>query len=132
MKTLAASLDAFNEAIAAANQPVYGNGRAPGQMFAISKGGLIRDSQPYSLFNVFKGFQQKDFSLCKGERLVHEDLLKAGYDAADSGMLIPFDPYTIERQCASMKGIGAKMCKGDRNIPDGEVFSCPEIGRAHV
>ncbi|MBI3882409.1 MAG: aminopeptidase [Verrucomicrobia bacterium] len=25
----------------------------------------------------------------------------------------------------SVKGIGAKMCKGDRNIPDGECFSCP-------
>ena len=25
----------------------------------------------------------------------------------------------------SIKGIGAEMCKGDRNIPDGEVFSCP-------
>jgi aminopeptidase len=25
----------------------------------------------------------------------------------------------------SIKGIGAKMCKGDRNIPDGEVFTCP-------
>src|SRR5258706_12758 len=25
----------------------------------------------------------------------------------------------------SIKGIGAKMGKGDRNIPDGEVFSCP-------
>jgi aminopeptidase len=25
----------------------------------------------------------------------------------------------------SIKGTGAKMCKGDRNIPDGEVFSCP-------
>jgi aminopeptidase len=25
----------------------------------------------------------------------------------------------------SIKGMGAKMCKGDRNIPDGEVFSCP-------
>jgi aminopeptidase len=25
----------------------------------------------------------------------------------------------------SIKGIGAKACKGDRNIPDGEVFSCP-------
>ena len=25
----------------------------------------------------------------------------------------------------SLKGIGAKMCQGDRNIPDGEVFSCP-------
>ncbi len=25
----------------------------------------------------------------------------------------------------SIKGIGAKMCKGNRNIPDGEVFSCP-------
>jgi aminopeptidase len=25
----------------------------------------------------------------------------------------------------SIKGIGAIMCKGDRNIPDGEVFSCP-------
>src|SRR5215831_10638056 len=25
----------------------------------------------------------------------------------------------------SIKGIGAKMCKGDHNIPDGEVFSCP-------
>jgi aminopeptidase len=25
----------------------------------------------------------------------------------------------------SIEGIGAKMCKGDRNIPDGEVFSCP-------
>src|SRR5262249_46769883 len=24
----------------------------------------------------------------------------------------------------SIKGIGAKMCKGDRNIPAGEVFSC--------
>jgi aminopeptidase len=27
----------------------------------------------------------------------------------------------------SIKGIGAKMCKGDRNIPDGEVFSCPTL-----
>ena len=26
----------------------------------------------------------------------------------------------------SIKGIGATMCKGDRNIPDGEVFSCPQ------
>ena len=25
----------------------------------------------------------------------------------------------------SIKGLGAIMCKGDRNIPDGEVFSCP-------
>jgi aminopeptidase len=25
----------------------------------------------------------------------------------------------------SIKGIGAQMCKGDRNVPDGEVFSCP-------
>jgi aminopeptidase len=25
----------------------------------------------------------------------------------------------------SLKGLGAKMCRGDRNIPDGEVFSCP-------
>jgi len=25
----------------------------------------------------------------------------------------------------SIKNIGAVMCKGDRNIPDGEVFSCP-------
>jgi aminopeptidase len=25
----------------------------------------------------------------------------------------------------SIRGIGAQMCKGDRNIPDGEVFSCP-------
>ena len=25
----------------------------------------------------------------------------------------------------SIKGIGAKLCQGDRNIPDGEVFSCP-------
>ena len=25
----------------------------------------------------------------------------------------------------SIKGIGAQLCKGDRNIPDGEVFSCP-------
>ena len=25
----------------------------------------------------------------------------------------------------SISGVGAKMCKGDRNIPDGEVFSCP-------
>lgn len=25
----------------------------------------------------------------------------------------------------SIKGIGARMCRGDRNVPDGEVFSCP-------
>ena len=25
----------------------------------------------------------------------------------------------------SIKGIGAQMCQGDRNIPDGECFSCP-------
>ena len=25
----------------------------------------------------------------------------------------------------SIKGIGAQACKGDRNIPDGEVFTCP-------
>jgi aminopeptidase len=31
----------------------------------------------------------------------------------------------------SIKGIGAKMCKGDRNIPDGEVFSCPTLTSAH-
>ena len=31
----------------------------------------------------------------------------------------------------SIKGIGAKMCKGDRNIPDGEVFSCPTKTSAH-
>ena len=27
----------------------------------------------------------------------------------------------------SIKGIGAEMCNGDRNIPDGECFSCPTI-----
>jgi aminopeptidase len=27
----------------------------------------------------------------------------------------------------SIKGIGAKPCNGDRNIPDGETFSCPTI-----
>jgi len=34
----------------------------------------------------------------------------------------------------SIKGIGAKMCKGDRNIPDGEVFSCPvkDSVRGHI
>jgi aminopeptidase len=26
----------------------------------------------------------------------------------------------------SIKGIGAQLCKGDRNIPDGEVYSCPK------
>ncbi len=26
----------------------------------------------------------------------------------------------------SIKGIGAQACQGDRNIPDGEVFSCPQ------
>lgn len=31
----------------------------------------------------------------------------------------------------SIKGIGAKMCKGDRNIPDGEVFSCPTLHSAN-
>ena len=31
----------------------------------------------------------------------------------------------------SIKGIGAKMCKGDRNIPDGEVFSCPALNSAN-
>ncbi len=31
----------------------------------------------------------------------------------------------------SIKGIGAKMCKGDRNIPDGEVFSCPIKDSVH-
>ena len=31
----------------------------------------------------------------------------------------------------SVKGIGAKMCKGDRNIPDGEVFSCPVKNSVH-
>jgi aminopeptidase len=31
----------------------------------------------------------------------------------------------------SIKGIGAKMCKGDRNIPDGEVFSCPVKNSIH-
>ena len=31
----------------------------------------------------------------------------------------------------SIKGIGAKMCKGDRNIPDGEVFSCPVKNSVH-
>ncbi len=25
----------------------------------------------------------------------------------------------------SIQGVGAKLCRGDRNIPDGEVFSCP-------
>src|SRR5258708_3841577 len=31
----------------------------------------------------------------------------------------------------SIKNIGAKMCKGDRNIPDGEVFSCPVKDSIH-
>ena len=31
----------------------------------------------------------------------------------------------------SIAGIGAKMCKGDRNIPDGEVFSCPVKDSIH-
>jgi aminopeptidase len=31
----------------------------------------------------------------------------------------------------SIKGVGAKRCKGDRNIPDGEVFSCPVRDSIH-
>jgi aminopeptidase len=31
----------------------------------------------------------------------------------------------------SIKGIGAKMCAGDRNIPDGECFTCPTIDSAN-
>ena len=31
----------------------------------------------------------------------------------------------------SIKGIGAQLCKGDRNIPDGEVFSCPVKNSIH-
>jgi aminopeptidase len=31
----------------------------------------------------------------------------------------------------SIKGIGAKKCFGDRNIPDGEVFSCPTLKSAN-
>jgi aminopeptidase len=31
----------------------------------------------------------------------------------------------------SIKDIGAKMCKADRNIPDGEVFSCPTLKSAN-
>jgi len=30
----------------------------------------------------------------------------------------------------SIKGIGAKKCEGTRNIPDGEVFSCPTLTSA--
>ena len=30
----------------------------------------------------------------------------------------------------SIKGIGAKKCEGTRNIPDGEVFSCPTLKSA--
>jgi len=31
----------------------------------------------------------------------------------------------------SIKGIGAKKCEGTRNIPDGEVFSCPTMTSAN-
>ena len=31
----------------------------------------------------------------------------------------------------SIKGIGAKICGGDRNIPDGECFTCPTIDSAN-
>ncbi len=31
----------------------------------------------------------------------------------------------------SIKGIGAKKCEGTRNIPDGEVFSCPTLTSAN-
>ena len=31
----------------------------------------------------------------------------------------------------SIKGIGAKPCNGDRNIPDGETFSCPTLDSAN-
>ena len=31
----------------------------------------------------------------------------------------------------SIKGIGAKKCEGTRNIPDGEVFSCPTLKSAN-
>ena len=31
----------------------------------------------------------------------------------------------------SIKGIGARMCEGLRNIPDGEVFSCPVKNSVH-
>ena len=31
----------------------------------------------------------------------------------------------------SIKGIGAKKCEGTRNIPDGEVFSCPNLKSAN-
>jgi HK97 family phage major capsid protein len=93
-------------------QPVYGKGREPGQLFGIAVGGLPKDSDPYSFCNVVKAYQEKNWEYAKGEKLVHEDLLRAGYDGPVQGILCPFDPAAIEAQCPQLKGLREKMNPG--------------------
>lgn len=104
------ALAALNAALDQIAQPQHGANKSPGQLFGIIKGALPKDSAPYSYVNIHRAIAAKDWSLAKGERLIHEDLLKAGYSPPESGgILVPLDPGDIEAQCPSMRGLKAKM-----------------------
>ena len=49
------------------------------------------------------------------------DALKARLDKADKVHIIAKDTDIS----FSIKGIGSKKCSGERNIPDGEIYTCP-------
>ncbi|VTS05297.1 phage major capsid protein [Tuwongella immobilis] len=98
---------------AAKSTPQYAPGQNPGQLFGIVKGALPKDSAPYSYANIYRAIAEKDWSHAKGERLVHEDLVAAGFALPQNGgILVPLDPYAIEQTSPGLKGLVAKMALG--------------------
>ncbi len=69
----------------------------------------------------FEDFYFKVCTLDYGKMIPGMKALKSLMDKTDKVHLV--GPGTDLR--FSIKGIGSEMCGGDRNIPDGEVFSCP-------
>lgn len=113
VKSVSADVQKIKEAVDQLAQPQYGEGRKPGQIFGIIKGPMAKDSAPYSFMNVAKALRERDWTYAKGEYSIHEDLLKNGYLAPESGILIPFDPVAIELCSPAMKGLCQKMMASD-------------------
>lgn len=74
-----------------------------------------------------EAFEDFYFKVCAG--VDYKKMAKAAQPLAD--LMSKTDKVEIKGPGTdlkfSIKGIGAKPCNGDRNIPDGETFSCPVI-----
>ena len=112
VKSLEQASKGLSDQLADLKKPAYDTNKTPADVFYATSGEVCKDSRPYSFLNIIKACKEKDWSHAKMERMIHGDLIKAGYQH-DGGTLVPTDPDSIERFSPSMKGLKALVQLSD-------------------